>query len=211
VTNQTGHKLPTGYPEGRRMWINVKFYDAGMTLVSESGAYDPATGILTHDPEAKIYEVKPGLDAITAPLAGEPEGPSFHFVLNNKVYKDNRIPPRGFTNAAYADFGGSPVDATYADGQYWDVTTYAIPPGATSADVTLAYQSTSKEFIEFLRDENVTDTKGQEMYDLWNDNGKSPPVVMENVVIPVPEPGGLAMLLTGIGFLAALGRRRARR
>ena len=28
VTNQTGHKLPTGYPEGRRMWLNVKFYDA---------------------------------------------------------------------------------------------------------------------------------------------------------------------------------------
>jgi hypothetical protein len=210
VTNQTGHKLPTGYPEGRRMWINVKFYDAAMALISESGAYDPATGILTHDPEVKIYEVKPGLDEITAPLAGEPIGPSFHFVLNNKVFKDNRIPPRGFTNAAFADFGGEPVDATYADGQYWDVTTYAIPPGATSADVTVYYQSTSKEFIEFLRDENVTDTKGQEMYDLWNDNGKSPPEVVQNVVIPVPEPGGLAMLLAGVGFLAMVGRRRAR-
>ena len=167
--------------------------------------------ILTHDPEVKIYEVEPGLDAITAPLAGEPEGPSFHFVLNNKVYKDNRIPPRGFTNAAFADFGGTPVGATYADGQYWDVTPYAIPPGATSADVTLFYQSTSKEFVEFLRDENVTNTKGQEMYDLWNDNGKSPPEVVQNVVIPVPEPGGLAMLLAGAGFLATLGRRRARR
>jgi hypothetical protein len=210
VTNQTGHKLPTGYPEGRRIWINVKFYDAGMTLISESGAYDPATGILTHDSEVKIYEVEPGLDAITAPLAGEPEGPSLHFVLNNKVYKDNRIPPRGFTNAAFADFGGAPVDANYADGQHWDVTTYAIPPGATSADVTLSYQSTSKEFVEFLRDENHTDTKGQEMYDLWNDNGKSPPEVVQNVVIPVPEPGGLAMLLAGVGFLAAMGRRRAR-
>ena len=210
VTNQTGHKLPTGYPEGRRMWINVKFHDAAMALISESGAYDPATGILTHDPEVKIYEVEPGLDAITAPLAGEPEGPSFHFVLNNKVYKDDRIPPRGFTNAAFADFGGTPVGATYADGQYWDVTTYAIPPGATSADVTLFYQSTRKEFVEFLRDENVTDTKGQEMYDLWNDNGKSPPQVMQNSVIPVPEPGGLAMLLAGVGFLAAVGRRRAR-
>ena len=25
ITNQTGHKLPTGYPEGRRMWVNVRF------------------------------------------------------------------------------------------------------------------------------------------------------------------------------------------
>ncbi|MHC4093376.1 MAG: hypothetical protein ACYSVY_24410, partial [Planctomycetota bacterium] len=127
ITNNTGHKLPTGYPEGRRVWINVKFFDAGLTLISESAAYDPATGVLGHDAEAKIYEIEPGLDSITAPLVGVDPGPSFHFVLNNTVYKDNRIPPRGFTNAAYADFGGAPVDYSYADGQYWDETYYAIP------------------------------------------------------------------------------------
>jgi hypothetical protein len=184
ITNNTGHKLPTGYPEGRRTWINVKFYDGNMNLVSESGAYDTNTGVLTHDPEVKIYEIKPGLDAITAPLVGEPNGPSFHFVLNNKVYKDNRIPPRGFTNAAFADFGGAPVAHTYQDGQYWDETYYAIPAGAVSAQVTLYYQSTSKEFIEFLRDENTTDTAGQEMYDLWNTNNKCPPEVMKTAVAP---------------------------
>ena len=27
VTNETGHKLPSGYPEGRRMWLNVKAFD----------------------------------------------------------------------------------------------------------------------------------------------------------------------------------------
>jgi len=178
ITNNTRHKLPTGYPEGRRMWINVKFYDAGMALVSESGAYDPATGILSHDAEAKIYDTEPGLDEVTAPLVGVPPGPSFHFVLNNKIFKDNRIPPRGFTNAAYADFGGAPVGHTYADGQYWDDTFYAVPAGATSAEVTLYYQSTSKEFIEFLRDENTTDTRGQDLYDLWNNNQKCPPEIM---------------------------------
>ena len=183
VTNNTGHKLPTGYPEGRRMWINVKFYDSTMSLISESGAYDVNTGTLSHDPEVKIYEVKPGLDSITAPLVGEPNGPSFHFVLNNKVYKDNRIPPRGFTNAAFEDFGGAPTGYSYEDGQYWDQTSYAIPPGAVSADVTLYYQSTSKEFIEFLRDENTTNSEGQDMYDLWNDNDKCPPEVMQTVSV----------------------------
>ncbi len=183
VTNNTGHKLPTGYPEGRRMWINVKFYDAAMSVISESGAYDVNTGYLSHDPEVKIYEVKPGLDSITAPLVGEPNGPSFHFVLNNKVYKDNRIPPRGFTNDAFEDFGGAPTDYSYEDGQYWDETTYDIPPGAVSAQVTLYYQSTSKEFIEFLRDKNTTDTTGQQMYDLWSDNDKCPPEVMQTVSI----------------------------
>ena len=178
VTNNTGHKLPTGYPEGRRAWINVKFYDEAMTLISESGAYDPNTGELSHDAEAKIYEIEPGLDEVTAPLVGVDPGPSFHFALNNAVFKDNRIPPRGFTNAAYADFGGAHVDYSYADGQYWDNTNYSIPAGAASAEVTLYYQSTSKEFIEFLRDENTTNTKGQELYDLWNDNGTCPPEIM---------------------------------
>jgi hypothetical protein len=183
VTNNTGHKLPTGYPEGRRMWINVKFYDNAMSLISESGAYDLSSGVLSHDPEVKIYEVKPGLDSITAPLVGEPKGPSFHFVLNNKVYKDNRIPPRGFTNAAYEDFGGAPVAYTYGDGQYWDDTHYNIPEGAASAEVTLYYQSTSKEFIEFLLDENTTNNAGQDMYDLWSANDRCPPELMQTAVV----------------------------
>jgi hypothetical protein len=106
-------------------------------------------------------------------------------VLNNKIFKDNRIPPIGFTNAAFADFGGAPVEYSYADGQYWDVTDYAIPPGAVSATVTLYYQSTSKEFIEFLLSENGTNTKGQELYDLWNNNDKCPPQIMAQTQVAV--------------------------
>ena len=191
VTNNTGHKLPTGYPEGRRVWINVKYYDDTMTLLAESGAYDGATGVLTHDPELKIYDIEPGLDEVTAPLVGVEPGPSLHFVLNNAVFKDNRIPPRGFTNAAYADFGGAYVAYSYPDGQYWDDTFYSIPPSATTAEVTLYYQSTSKEFMEFLRDENTTNTKGQEMYDLWNDNNKCPPEIMAQAQLALagPVPG----------------------
>lgn len=183
VTNNTGHKLPTGYPEGRRIWINVKFRDQSQNLISESGAYSPATGVLSHDAEAKIYEVEPGLDEVTAPLVGVAPGPSLHFVLNNKIFKDNRIPPRGFSNAAFTSFGGAPVGHTYADEQYWDDTLYTIPAGAASAEVTLYYQSTSKEFVEFLRDENTTNSKGQEMYNLWNNNGKCPPETMRTSII----------------------------
>jgi len=172
------------------MWINVKFYDASMTVLSESGAYDSATGVLSHDAEVKIYEVKPGLDEVTAPLVGVEPGPSFHFVLNNKTFKDNRIPPRGFTNAAYASFGGEPVAYSYSDGEFWDETYYTVPTGAASAEVTLYYQSTSKEFVEFLRDENTTDSKGQEFYDLWNNNGKCPPEVMATTTFTLGECAG---------------------
>jgi hypothetical protein len=191
VTNETGHKLPTGYPEGRRMWLHVRFYDEADHLLHESGAYDAASGVLTHDEHLKLYETEPGLDETTAPLVGVAPGPSFHFVLNNKIFKDNRIPPRGFSNAAFATFGGAPVGASYADGQYWDDTLYDMPACATRAEVTLYYQSTSKEFVEFLRDENVTNSKGQDMYDLWAANGKCPPELMreaELLLAPANNP-----------------------
>jgi len=178
VTNECGHKLPTGYPEGRRIWINVRFYGEGTNVLGESCAYDSNTGILTHDAEAKIYEVHPGIDTNISGLLGLAADASLHFVLNNKIYEDNRIPPRGFTNSVFALFGGLPVGYSYADGQYWDETLYELPPGAKRAEVKLYYQSTSKEFVEFLRDENSTTSHGQEMYDLWNDNGKCPPTLM---------------------------------
>lgn len=178
VTNETGHKLPTGYPHGRRMWLNVRFYDSSNVLIGESGRYDLDTGDLIEDPEIKVYGVEPGLDTDVAGLTGLPAGPSFHSVLNNRIYKDNRIPPRGFTNAAFAAFGGGPVGASYADGQYWDVTTYTVPPGASRVTVKLYYQTTSKEYVEFLRAENHTDGRGQRMYDLWNRFKKCRPALM---------------------------------
>lgn len=182
VTNECGHKLPTGYPEGRRVWLNVKFYNAANQLLAESGAYNPTNGVLTRDAEAKIYEVHPGMDTNINALLGFIAGPSLHFVLNNKIYEDNRIPPRGFTNAAFAVFGGAPVGHSYADGQYWDDSLYTLPAGTTKAEVKLYYQSTSKEFIEFLRDENISNTNGQAMYDLWNNNGKCPPTLMAQTI-----------------------------
>jgi hypothetical protein len=178
VTNETGHKLPSGYPEGRRIWINLKVYDTTAVLVYESGAYDLSTGVLNHDAAAKIYEIKPGISSSLAPVVGLPVRPSFHFVLNNEVFSDNRIPPRGFTNAAFTEIQSPVVNYTYADGQYWDDTYYEIPASAARVDVTLYYQTTSKEYVEFLRDENHTNDWGTRFYDLWNTNGKSAPVAM---------------------------------
>lgn len=57
-------------------------------------------------------------------------GESFNFVLNNSVIKDNRIPPRGYTVAAYDRPGLRPVGVFFADGQYLDETAYPLPAGA---------------------------------------------------------------------------------
>lgn len=191
VTNETAHKLPSGYPEGRRIWLNVKAYDGGGVPVYESGAYAADTGVLTHDEDAKIYHIEPGTSTRLAALLGLTSGPSFHFVLNDTVYLDNRIPPRGFTNAAFTAVQSPPVGYTYADGQYWDDTWYGLPTTARQVEVTLYYQSTSKEYIEFLRDENHTDDYGQRLHDAWAQKGRAAPVVMaqQSVALDVSTVG----------------------
>lgn len=186
VFNETGHKLPTGYPEGRRMWLHVQGYDAQGNLVYESGAYDGATAVLTQDPDLKMYEVKQGLTPALAAQVGLNAGPSFHFALNNVIVSDNRIPPRGFDFASFAAVGAAPTrqsqpDPTlYADGQYWDTTTYTLPPGVAYGAVRLLYQTASKEYVEFLRDNNPYsgNNNGEILYALWEQFGKSAPEVM---------------------------------
>jgi hypothetical protein len=178
VTNQTGHKLPSGYPEGRRIWLNVKAFDTTGTVIYESGAYDADSGELIHDPDLKLYEIKPGISEGLAPIVQLDPGPSFHFVLNDTIYKDNRIPPRGFTNANFELIQSPPVGYSYPDGQNWDVTEYLLPDSSAIIEVNLHYQITSKEYVEFLRDENNTNEWGNTFYDLWASHGRAAPVVM---------------------------------
>ena len=178
ITNQSGHKLPTGYHEGRRMWINVKYFDARHALISEAGAYDSSTAQLTTS-DTKVYENVQGMDAYMAALTGKAAGPSNHHALNNVVLKDNRIPPRGFTNAAFAAANAAPIGATYADGQYWDDTYFVIPQAARSAEVRILYQNSSKEYIDFLATENTTNNAGTILQEQWQATGKSAPVLMD--------------------------------
>lgn len=183
VTNETGHKLPSGYPEGRRIWINIIAMDVSGTVIYESGHYDYNTGTLTQDGDVKIYEIKPGIDHLMAGITGLPAGPSFHFVLNNKIFSDNRIPPRGFTNEAFTSIQSPPVEYSYADGQYWDDTHYILPFATDSIDITLFYQTLSKEYVEFLRDENISNDAGTVLYNLWDTHGKSAPEIMNQISV----------------------------
>ncbi|MBK8045989.1 MAG: PQQ-dependent sugar dehydrogenase [Anaerolineales bacterium] len=191
VINESGHKLPTGYAEGRRMWLAVQGYDAAGKVIFSSGDYDLASGVLQADPYLKVYEVKQGLTPELATERGLAAGESFHFVLNNDTVKDNRIPPRGYTVANFDQPGMRPVGATFADGQYWDETIYPLPAAVVSVAVVLYYQSSSKEYIDFLRAEGGAD--GATLGQLWDDL-KSPPEVMAVAVEP-----GRALYLPAIG------------
>jgi uncharacterized repeat protein (TIGR01451 family) len=181
VINQTGHKLPTGYPEGRQMWLNLRAYDAAGALIYESGAYDAASGQLERDPDIKVYEVKQGMTEELAALLGKPAGASFHFVLNNTVVKDNRIPPRGYQVALYDQPGLQPVGADYADAQHWDDTVYLLPLETERVMVTLYYQTASREYVSFLQANGGVD--GLALGELWGALS-SPPEVVARAWLP---------------------------
>jgi len=192
VVNQTGHKLPTGYPEGRRMWLGVRFFGPdGAVPLAEDGRYDPATATLDLAHTTKVYEARHVIDAGVAAVAGLPAGAAFHLALSNHVAFDNRIPPRGFTNAEFAAIGAAAVGSVYGDGQHWDDTAYELPPRATRAEVTLSYQTTTREYAEFLRD-HVPGGAGTDVYARWEARGRSAPVVMAHALLELTPACGPA-------------------
>ena len=193
------------------MWINVAFHNELDETIWEYGHYDPITAVLDAD-STKVYEAKLGVDATVSAASGVPEGESFHFALNNVRHKDNRIPPMGFTNVAFEAARAEPVAYTYADGQYWDDTSYLIPAGAVEAEVTVYYQSTSKEYVDFLLAQNMSDTTGQTLHDQWVATGMSAPAEMDHVDVALTliRPGdtngdGIVGIVDFLDVLAAWG------
>jgi len=230
VTNLTGHKLISGYPEGRRMWLNLKWYDANNNLMREDGKYDvvttvngkPVKSIVNlNDPNTKIYDAHYGMtqewanqllslgypaslplsfERVTGTvnytlgqLAAQPPGTdheTFHFVVNNTVAKDNRIPPYGFVyeearkrNALpvpAGQYGGPDASGTY---NYWDEVALNPPANATYAQIKLLYQPTSWEYIQFLYLANKGQNaflanEGVNLLNAWLNTGMAEPYAM---------------------------------
>ena len=237
VTNLTGHKLISGYPEGRRMWLNVKWYNSTGTLLREDGAYGPITVTLDgaqrqvntlldlKGTNTRIYEVHGAMtqkwakqllamgqpaslplsfDRVTGQvdftlgdLAEDLQArnyyETFHFVLNNHVAMDNRIPPYGMKYAEakkrnalpvpYCQFGCPSSSGTY---QYFDTLKLSPPKGSRSATITLMYQPTSWEYIQFLylankRSSPTLAQEGVNLMDAWLNTGMAEPYPMGTV------------------------------
>jgi hypothetical protein len=276
VVNLTGHKLITGYPEGRRMWLNVRWYDEQDVLVGEDGAYgpladsqgnpieviDPADGepVQVHsildldDPNTHVYEAHYGMtqewasqllsldvptslplsydrytsavDFTLGDLAAQTPGSNhetFHFVLNNAVLRDNRIPTwrMSYDEARVRNALPEPPDQFGNPGpggfyNHFDDVTLDPPTSATRGEIDLLYQPTSWEYIQFLYLANngasaFLGDEGNSILEGWIHTGMAAPHTMASTVIAVPEPGGAVSLAVGIALLVSVGRRRARR
>jgi hypothetical protein len=169
IQNNTGHKLISGFPEGRRVFVNVKAYDGADNLIYEVNPYDSAIGTLKSMPASPVLGANEVyMDELVieshpkSSLTGEQH--TFHFVLADGRSKDNRIPPRGFDYQQATARIAEPVNpfTHAADIDYFTPEEYAggyddmlidIAAGAARIDIALYYQGTSREYIEFLRDE----------------------------------------------------------
>jgi hypothetical protein len=222
VKNNAGHKLTSGFPEGRRMFLNIQFYNATGSLLGEINPYEPllteldtfgneayiSGGNLTKTHNDMVWECE-----ITSTLSGEDK--TFHFVLGTDRYKDNRIPPKGFNTSAMDERLIQPRWEGEDSPDYFTADEYAggydrliidKPQDTAYWNATLYYQTTSKEYIEFLRDEINGDADtlqgngaggdppylvqtdpffsnlkgwGDAIWDLWLHNNGSAPVVID--------------------------------
>jgi hypothetical protein len=138
-----------------------------------------------------------------AELVAESPGESyhtFHFVLNNVMTEDNRIPTWGMRyddvelrNALpvpHDQFGNPGAGGVY---DHWDVVDFDIPSGAASAEVRLLYQQTTWEYIQFLWLENdqLNTFLGQEgvnLLDAWLNTGMAAPAEVASATAPVTGP-----------------------
>ncbi|MAE47050.1 MAG: hypothetical protein CMJ86_09190 [Planctomycetes bacterium] len=185
VINETGHKLPTGHIEGRRVFLHVRFLDAAGGLVSEHGHYDQASAHLD-EASTTVFEMKVGLSPAASQATGHAAGVTMHMALADTIEKDTRIPPRGFNNAAFEAGGAPVVGAVYGDGEYWADVPFPIPASAASVEVELYYQTVTRHYIEGLRNGNVTDHWGETLYRLWLASSKGAPVKITEQTLQLP-------------------------
>ncbi len=188
VENRTGHKLPTGYAEGRVMWVEVTV-QTGEQLLYSSGRYDPEAATIEADPQVRRYE---------AIAEDHTDGTTLHLLRSDRWVVDNRLPPRGLT----PDIETDPVGDRYQlqDDNTWpheDSWTYMFDPSQVedptpgvddTAQITvrLLYLINTPEYLDLLVDDNVTNAAGTDVIGLFDDHGHPDPMLLAEQTATVP-------------------------
>jgi hypothetical protein len=192
VTNESGHKLPSGYSEGRIMWLEVTAR-YGEQVVWTSGQWVPGQGP-EQDAQLRSYQGVAEQHAT---------GVAMHLLLNDHWVEDTRIPPLGLVPNVETD----PVGDRYVlqdDGTWpnFDVAQYAFAGSdvqdATPADagddvldveVRLLYLINTPEYVQLLADDNVTNEAGSDVAMQFDALGGAQPLVLAQAALAVPIVG----------------------
>jgi hypothetical protein len=177
------------------MWLHVSAFDASHNLIGEWGRPTSDGRIVK---PGRVYEIKLGLTDGHANSINRPElaGEGFHFILNNKVFKDNRIPPRGWKKTVYETKNILPVGATYAEGAFTAAEEFNLPAGTVQVSIDLLFQAESGEYLDFLEQNAnfpVADLVvgqpvnwGQTVGTLRDNLDLDKAVVMRNTIVDIP-------------------------
>jgi hypothetical protein len=182
---------------------NTKIYEALYAMTQ-----DWATKLISVD--AAYADIPLGYDRVTGAIGpylgdlaaapGEHEE-TFHFVLNNYVEKDNRIPTYRMDYAEARRRNALPVPETQyleagaTEYNHWDDVPLTLPDGATYATIDLLYQPTSWEYIQFLYLANTGTIafladEGAYLLEAWVNTGMAEPHVMASATWGTPPTGG---------------------
>lgn len=215
VENETGHKLPTGYAEGRLCWLEVEVTDGAGDVLLHSGRWED--GRRVPDDQLRAYEVILGQDQ-----------PNYHFILQDTRFSDTRIPPRGMApNAETAPLGRDYDRSGTGVLAHWDLAPYTVRlasdvAGPITVEATLWYVTASADYLDFLVSETPS---GEELAAILDTHGAPEPVAMASgrasyAVTPplaASDPSGCGCASTVgaaawpgviLGLLAARRRRR---
>ncbi|TPV93798.1 MAG: hypothetical protein B7733_18520 [Myxococcales bacterium FL481] len=187
VTNESGHKLPTGYSEGRVMWLEVTATYNDERVYS-SGYWDGMA--IEADDQVRRYE------AIAQDYA---DGATFHLLRNNHWVLDNRLAPRGLA----VDVETDPVGDRYAltPDNTWphvDDVSYAFEPielveagpdvaAEVELSVRLLYLVNTPDYLDFLADEGGDN--GSALQAILDEHGRPEPMVLAQAQAVVPLSG----------------------
>jgi len=164
VSNNGGHKLPSGYPS-RRAFLNFRVSDAAGNTLFESGrmnadgsiegvAADTDRG--TFEPHYQVIDSPDQVQVYESVMANTDGEPTYTLMEAANYLKDNRLTPRGFDKAQVPAkvgvYGQAQQDADFNQGS--DTLRYQVPLGAAAGpyqvEVRLQYQPLGHAYVQDL-------------------------------------------------------------
>jgi hypothetical protein len=199
LTNKTGHKLPTGYPEGRRVYLEVSLILDGQPPQVLSGSWNRNTGMLDADPQLRTYETKHGR------VENGVSERTHHLILMNQILLDTRIPPEGFRPET-EDM--APIGRSYGDNEpyrHWDDVTYRFTaPEVTTEQrgwlrVRAMYQVVDGEVFRFLTETTAGSPESNALIESYEALGRAPPEEITTASVAISfVPRSIASVDSGV-------------
>ncbi len=179
IVNNTGHKLPGGYPS-RRVYLHFEVNDSNGNVIFESGKTNLDGSIVGADGDLDLTTFEPHYDVISQPdqvqiygtvMANTNAEVNYTLLRSSTYLKDNRLTPSGFDKFLVEDdirvAGAAFEDDNFNLGS--DTITYRIQVGSASNlnySVELRYQSLAYGFVKdlFLDNNNPEVASFETMY-----------------------------------------------